>query len=332
MAVSEFGRVGGETVHEITLTSPGGATASIVTLGAALRALAVPLADGTRREVVLGYDTADAYADNAGHLGAMVGRVANRIAGGRFRLDGRDFQLPIDDAGCNTLHGGWGGFTRRNWTVVAASEAAVELALVSEDGEHGFPGRLEVRCRYALTEAATLEVSATATCDAATPVNLTNHAYFTLNEAGDCRAHRLRIAADFYTPVDAVLIPTGEIAPVAGTAFDFRVVRPIGVDHDIAFVLGGAPGEMVVAAEVTAPDGRLRLEVETDQPTLQVYTAQHLGPHPAAASGLAHGRNAGFCLEAQGFVDAPNKRHFPSVTLRPGAVYRHRTHFRFLAG
>ncbi len=331
MAVGEFGRIGGEIVHEITLISPGGATASILTFGAAVRALAVPLTDGERREVVLGYDTAEAYADNSGHLGVMVGRVANRISGGRFRLDGVTHELPIDEAGCNTLHGGPGGFTRRNWTIEAASDAAVDLSLVSEDGDQGFPGRLALRCRYALTDAATLEITATATTDAPTPVNLTNHAYFTLNRAGDCREHLLRIAADFYTPVDDVLIPTGEIAPVAGTTLDFRVARPIAVDHDIAFVLGGAPGEMVGAAEVTAPDGRLRLEVETDQPSLQLYTAPHLGPHPAAASGLVHGPHAGFCLEAQGFVDAPNKRHFPSVTLRPGAVYRHHTRYRFVA-
>ncbi|MDK9697942.1 MAG: galactose mutarotase [Siculibacillus sp.] len=330
MAVGEFGRVGGETVHEITLRSPGGATASIVTLGAALRALAVPLGGGGMRQVVLGFDTAEAYADNPGHLGAMIGRVANRIAGGRFRLDGRTHDLPINEAG-NTLHGGPGGFTRRNWSIVAASETAVELSLISEDGDQGFPGRLEVRCRYALSDVATLAITATATTDAPTPVNLTNHAYFTMNGAGDCRAHVLRIPSDFYTPVDAVLIPTGEIAPVAGSAYDFRVARPIGVDHDIAFVVAGAPGEMAFAAEVTAPDGRMRLEVATDQPSLQFYTAQHLGPHPAAASGLAHGRNAGFCLEAQGFVDAPNERHFPSVTLRPGAVYRHATTYRFVA-
>jgi len=332
MAVREFGSVGDTVVHEITLVSPGGATASILTLGAALRDLVVPLADGERRPVVLGYDNVAAYADNPHHLGVMVGRCANRIAGGRFRLDGRDHDLPINDHGCNTLHGGPQGFTRRHWRIVAASDDAVELALVSEDGDQGFPGRLEVRLRYALGEAATLAITATATTDAPTPVNLTNHAYLSLNRAGDCRAHRLRLAADFHTPVDAVLIPTGEVAPVAGNRYDFRRSRPILEDFDDAFVLAGPPGETILAAELIAPDERLRLELETDQPALQLYTAQHLGPHPDATADLPHGRNAGLCLEAQGFVDAPNRRHFPSVILRPGAVYRHATTLRFLAG
>lgn len=328
--IRNFGEIDGTPVEEIVLRSTGGATASIVTIGAAIRDLRVPIGDGSRR-VVLGYETIAGYRDNPHHLGVMVGRCANRIGGGRFRLDGREHRLICNEADRTTLHGGPKGFGKRIWRIVEADVDTVELALVSEDGDQGFPGRAEVRCRYRLTEAATLEITASATTDAPTPMNLTNHAYFTLDEGGDCRAHTLRIAADHYTPVDAALIPTGAVAPVAGTPFDFRAARPIGEDYDVPFVLDGAPGEMVEAARVVSPDGRLALEVLTDQPSLQLYTAIHLGPSDLTLTGQRHGRNAGLCLETQGLVDAPNKRHFTSVTLRPGEIYRHATTYRFVA-
>lgn len=330
MGVGEFGRIGEDTVQEIVIASPGGARASIVTIGAALRDLAVPLVGGGTRHVALGFDDAAGYADNPGHVGVMVGRCANRIAGGRFHLDGRTYDLPINDSGRNTLHGGPQGFTRRIWRLEEATETSVTLSLVSPDGDQGFPGRVDLTCRYALSEAATLSITVTATCDAPTPVNLANHGYFTLSEGADCRDHLLRIAADHYTPADDHLIPTGAVLPVADTAFDFRRARPIGGDYDVNFVLDGAPGETVRAAEATAPDGRLRLEVDTDQPGIQLYTAQHLGPSGAASNGLAHRAHAGFCLETQGFPDAPNKRHFPSVILRPGEVLRTTTTYRFV--
>lgn len=328
--IREFGRIGDDIVHEIRLRSPGGATASILTLGAAIRDLVVPMPDGSTRRVVLGRETVEGYRVNPGSLGIMVGRCANRIAGGRFRLDGRDHALPINNAGVNTLHGGPDGFGKRNWQLEGVDEGSVDLSLVSPDGDQGFPGQVEVRLRYALTDLATFAITASATCEAPTPVNLTNHAYFTLQEGVDCRAHLLEIAADFYTPSDETLIPTGAVLPVAGTPFDFRRARPIENDYDINMVLAGAPGEMVRAAVATAPDGRLRMEVETDQPGLQLYTAQGLGQVDSPVGGVPHGPHAGFCLEAQGFVDAPNKRHFPSVTLRPGMVYRHATTYRFV--
>lgn len=327
--IRSFGEIDGTPVEEIVLRSPGGATASIVTIGAAIRDLRVPVG-GAMRRVVLGYETVEGYRDNPAHLGVMVGRCANRIGGGRFRLDGREHRLAVNEAGRTTLHGGPRGFGKRIWRITEAEADTVELALTSEDGDQGFPGRVEVRCRYRLTEAATLEITASATTDAPTPMNLTNHAYFTLSEGGDCREHRLAIAAEHYTPVDATLVPTGVVAPVAGTPFDFRTARRITEDYDVPFVLDGAPGEMIAAARVVSPDGRSALEVLTDQPCLQLYTAPHLGPSDLALAGQSHGRNAGFCLEAQGLVDAPNKRHFASVTLRPGEVYRHATTYRFV--
>ena len=328
--IRDFGEIGGEPVQEIVLSSDGGATASILTIGAAIRGLEVPVRGG-RRSVVLGYDSVEGYRDNGAHLGVMVGRCANRIAGGRFRLDGVEHRVAINEGGRNTLHGGPMGFTRRIWSILEASADSVALGLVSEDGDQGFPGRVEVRLVYRLRGAGVLDISATATSDAPTPVNLANHAYFTLNRAGDCREHLLEIAADLYTPVDDALIPTGAMVPVAATAFDFRDARPIGGDYDIAFALRGRPDERMVAARATAPDGSLALEVETDQPSLQLYTAGFLAPSPLAAHGLAHGPHAGFCLEAQGFVDAPNHRNFPSVILRPGETYRNETTYRLIA-
>ena len=329
--VREFGRIGGEVVHEVELRSPGGAVASIVTLGATLRDLVVPLADGTPRRVVLGYETLEALARDPAYLGVIAGRTANRIGGGGFVIDGRRHDIATNEGTSTSLHGGPQGFSRRIWRIEAVGEAEVELSLVSPDGDQGYPGRVEARCRYTLSEAGTLTVALSATSDAATPINLTNHAYFTLNDGGDCHETVLRLAARFYTPVDAAMIPTGEVAPVGGTAFDYREARPIGCDHDVNFVVDGAPGVSVVAAVASAPDGRLRLEVETDQPGLQLYTAQHLGSVGPSNGGLRIAPRSGFCLEAQGFPDAPNRRHFPSVLLRPGEVYRHRTIFRFVA-
>lgn len=327
--IRDFGEIDGERVREIVLASDGGATASILTVGAAIRDLEVPVRGG-RRKVVLGYDSAEGYRENPSHLGVMVGRCANRIAGGRFRLDGVEHRVLVNESGRTTLHGGPVGFTRRIWSIEDAAADRVVLGLVSDDGDQGFPGRVEVRLTYRLSGAGTLDISATATTDAPTPVNLANHAYLTLNEAGDCRDHLLEIAADLYTPVDEALIPSGAMLPVAGTAFDFRTARPIGGDYDIAFALRGVPGERIVAARATAPDGTLALEVLTDQPSIQLYTAGFLAPSPLAAGGLAHGPHAGFCLEAQGFVDAPNHRNFPSVILRPGEIHRHETTYRLL--
>ena len=330
-AIREFGRIGDETVQEIELRASSGARAAILTWGAGLRDLVVPLGGGAARRVVLGWNDAGACAADAAYLGVIAGRVANRIGGGGFTLDGRWWPLAANEGASTMLHGGPQGFSRRNWSIEAASADEVTLLLVSEDGDQGFPGRVEIRCRYRLVEPATLEVHITATTDAPTPVNPTNHAYFTLDEGGDCRQHRLRLAASHYTPVDGAMIPTGEIAPVAGTRFDFRALRPIGEDYDVNFALDGAPGAQVLAAEVVSPDGRLRLEVETDQPGLQLYTAPWLAPADATAGGPRIAPHAGFCLEAQGFPDAPNRRSFPSVTLRPGEVFNHTTVFRFVA-
>lgn len=326
MRIGEFGRIDGDAVHDVTLSSPAGATASILTYGAILRDLRMPVAGGGVRPVVLGFDDVAAYRDNPGYIGTTVGRCANRIGGARFRLDGREIALEPNEGGRSTLHGGRLGFGRRLWTLDEATETSVQLSLASPDGEEGWPGRVEVVCRYTL-DGTTLSIETTATCDAPTPVNLTNHSYFNLG-AADCRDHLLRIGGDFYLPTDDALIPTGAVLPVADTAFDFRAMRPIGQDYDIAFVVAGAPGEIATAAEARAPDGSLAMTVTTSEAMVQLYTATHLPPSPRAGA-LPHGGHAGFCLETQGLTDAPNKRHFPSVVLRPGEVRRQSTDFRF---
>lgn len=326
MRIGDFGRIDGEAVHEITLTSPSGAAASILTYGAILRDLRMPVAGEDSRPVVLGFDDLESYRDNPGYLGTTVGRCANRIGGARFRLDGREIALEPNEGGRNTLHGGRLGFGRRVWTLDEATETSVTLSLVSPDGEEGWPGRVDVVCRYEL-EDTTLTIATAASCDAPTPVNLTNHSYFNLG-AADCRDHLLRLGGRFFLPTDDGLIPTGAVLPVEGTRNDFRAERRIAEDYDIGFVLDGAPGEEVVAAEARAPDGSLRMVASTDEPMVQLYTATHLPPSPHAGA-LPHGAHAGFCLETQGLTDAPNKRHFASVLLTPGEVRKRRTSFRF---
>jgi len=330
MDIREFGRIGDEVVHEVRLATSSGASAAFLTLGALLRDLVVPLGDGTERHVVLGHPTIDGYVANPCYLGVIAGRVANRIGGGRFRLGGRLHETPRNESGVTTLHGGTVGFSQRVWSIAGGDESHVEFALVSEDGDQGFPGRLDVRCRYELRDPAELLITLIATCDAPTPVSLTNHAYFTLDEGGDCRDHLLEIAADFYTPVDAQLVPTGEILSVAGTPFDFREERRIDGDYDINFALRGEPGALIEAVRVSAPDRRLAMVMETNQPGVQLYNAHGLAsPHPGLDGRPLRARSA-ICLEAQGFPDAPNRRHFPSITLTPGETYRHETRYRFV--
>jgi len=324
----------GTDVLEIDLVAPDGTTARVLTFGATMRDLAIPMPDGTRRRVVLGFERAEDYLANPDYLGVTAGRHANRIGGGRFALDGREHRLSLNERGRTHLHGGLAGFSHRPWRLVAASEDAVTMALTSPDGEEGYPGAVEARCSYRLRAPATLVVEMTATTDAPTIVNLAHHSYFTLTPGAPVTGHALEVAAARYTPVDADLIPTGEIAAVAGTPLDFRVPRPVGEAHglDHNFVLDGhRPGAFAFAARVAAAD--LTLEVWTDQPGLQVYDGAYLADAgPVGLDGARQFPNAGLCLEPQSFPDGPNKPHFPSPVLRPGEIYRQVTEYRFTAG
>lgn len=313
----------GKTVDVITLAA-GSLTADILTLGATVWDLVLALPDGGR-SLVLKHADPLAYCVNPAYLGVTAGRYANRIAQGRFRLDGREYQVDCNEQGRQHLHGGTTGISRKNWSVAHVSEASVTLELLSPDGDNGFPGAARLSCCYRLEAPATLVVEYSAVCDAATVMNLAHHSYFTLLPGGDSRDHRLEVAADFYTPVGADLIPTGEIRTVAGTPFDFRVLRPLRQtpDHpyDINFVLRKPLGAFGPAARLIGPDGRVACALWTDAPGLQVYDGHGLT--------APHGAYGGIALEPQFFPDSPNQPHFPSARLVPGSTYRQRTEYRF---
>jgi aldose 1-epimerase len=332
-----FGETDGQPVHEVTLRSQAGAEAKIIGWGAVLRDLVVPLADGGRQRVVLGLESLDDYIAHSPHFGAIAGRYANRIAHGRFHIDGELFEVPRNQAGKHALHGGGHGFGKRPWQIAWHSANAVALTLVSPAGDQGFPGTLTVTCVYRLEEPATLAIDLTATTDAPTIVNLAAHSYFNLDGSPDILDHTLQIAAAFMTPVDDELIPTGEIVSVAGTPFDFRTPRPVRlsdakgglVAYDHNFVLAGPAPALRLAALVASPRNGLCLEVRTTEPGLQFYDAAKLALPVAGLDGARYAGRAALCLEPQLFPDSPNRSHFPQSVLRPGQVYRQRTEYRF---
>lgn len=335
MAIASFGQVDGVEIEEITLRNAAGATASVLTWGAVLRDLVVPAPAGPQR-VVLGLNTIDDYRRHSPSFGIIAGRFANRIAGAAFILDGRTHALRANEAGRTTLHGGPKGFGSVPWRLERAEEARVTLSLDSPDGDGGFPGRVRATCTYALLEPGTLLVELEAEADAPTVVNLAHHSYFNLDGSADVRDHEVMLNCPFYTPVDADLIPTGEVLSVAGTPFDFASPRPIrgpaGQNYDHNFVVGPAPDPetgLAHAATVRSPRNELTLEVHTDQPGLQFYDAAKLHCPVPGLDGAHYGPHGGFAMECQLFPDAPHRRHFPSAVLRPGGAYRQRTEYRF---
>lgn len=310
-------------------------TVSVISLGAAIQDLRLAGAAGGR-PLVLGYDRAQDYLDHCFYFGAIVGRFANRIAGGRFTLDGRAHQLALDAGGRTHLHGGPAGFHARNWAMTEVRDDLVELRLISEDGDQGYPGRLEAVCRYQV-EGRRLIISLTARADAPTLVNLAPHSYFNLEGGGAVLDHQLRIAADGFTPVGPDMIPTGEILPVEGSINDFRQTRPVrsgpGEAHagyDLNLVLARQPSpEPRFAARLSAPVSGVALELWTTEPGLQLYDAGSLIDAPPGLDGAAYPRHGSLCLEPQRFPDSPNHPGFTDAVLRPGGVYRHQTEYRF---
>jgi aldose 1-epimerase len=333
----------GQPVALWTLRHDDGPIARIATWGATLVSLAVPLAGGGRRDVVLGFDTLAPYLGDHPYIGAAVGRWANRIADGRFVLDGVEHRL-ARNAGAHHLHGGERGLSRRTWHASAGENTDgpwLQMTVTSPDGEDGFPGTLQVSLRYGL-HAGQLRLDWTAVADRPTPVCLTHHAYFNLAGGGDVRGHRLRILADRFLPVDAGLIPTGELRDVTGTPMDFRDPAPLGerldapdpqvriaggLDH--CWVLADAPGPLRSAAELHAPDAALVLRMATTEPGLQVYTGNGLDGSLAGRGGARWPRHGAVCLEAERFPDSPNRPAFPDAILRPGATWRQTTVYGF---
>ena len=337
MTFRTFGTVDDQPVHEVTIRSAAGAEAKILSYGALVRDLVVNSAKGPQR-VVLGLETMDDYLKHSPSFGITAGRYANRIAHGRFSIDGKHYQLDLNQAGKHTLHGGSKGFGKRVWQVGHADESSVALTLVSPDGDMGFPGALTVTTRYSFVYGSTLRVEMTATTDAPTLVNLAHHTYWNLDGSADILDHDLHVAAAFYTPVDGDLIPTGEIVPVAGTPYDFRTVRPIrfpGEDGPFAYdhnwVLAGsaprarpAPPRSValVAQERRVARGSYH---RAGHPGLYGWQAQRRGAGPGR---YEYGPFGGIAIEPQVFPDSPNKPHFPDPTLRPGQVYRQVSEYR----
>jgi len=325
--IHRFGEVGGNSVDEIRLANAAGATASVLTWGATLRELMIPV-NGSQRRVVLGYAGIDGYAENPCYLGATAGRYANRICGWTFVLGGLEYELPVNEAGRTHLHGGLVGSSRRLWTVVERTDDSVTLRLVSEDGDQGYPGKVVTECRYVLNTPATLHIEITATTDAPTYVNYAHHSYFNLG--GDIRDHKLQLMAPFYTPVDDDKIPTGEILSVMGTPFDFATLRRIGdFGYDHNFVLAGEPGTLRRGARVESPDASLAMELFTTESAVQFYDGHMLETVAEPIAGQVHGPFGGLCLESQRVPDAPNHPHFPSALLMPGETYTQVTEYRF---
>ncbi|GAA2556699.1 galactose mutarotase [Streptomyces levis] len=310
----------GTPVHRWTLERAG-VRVRVLSYGGIVQSAEVP--DRTRRtaDVVLGFPDLDGYlAHPEPYLGALIGRYANRIAGGRFPLEGRTYALETND-GPNSLHGGARGFDRRVWDVTPV-EHGVRLSRVSPHGEEGFPGRLEVSATYTLLASGALRIAYEAVTDAPTVVNLTNHSYFNLAGSGDAGGQELRLAASRYTPVDADLIPAGGPEDVAGTRFDFRAARKVGSGYDHNFVLDkGVTETAVEVGELHDPASGRVLTVATTEPGLQLYTGDHLGEPFAPGDGIA--------LETQHFPDSPNRPGFPTTVLRPGEVFRSETVYGF---
>lgn len=336
----------GDTVEVFTLTNAHGLEVRAATYGGIIVSLFVPDRDGRMADVVLGHDSLDAYLRGSLHFGAIVGRFGNRIANARFTVDGTTYRLVAND-GRNHLHGGLKGFDRVVWRAApfrTDSTAGVVLSYTSPDGEEGYPGNLNARVTYTLTDRNELVVDYLATTDKATPVNLTQHSYFNLagDGAGDVLGHLLRINADSMTPVDENLIPTGAIVPVAGGPFDFRSLTAIGEriatddeqlrrgrGYDHNFVLNrGEPG-LVHAALVVEPTSGRTLDIYTTEPGLQFYSGNFLDGSVVGKAGRVYGHRTGLCLETQHYPDSPNQPGFPSTLLRPGEDYRSRTVFAF---
>jgi aldose 1-epimerase len=336
----------GTSVTRATLANAAGIEVDVISYGGIITRLLVPDARGRLADIVLGLDSLEDYLSPNPYLGALIGRYGNRIAYGRFDLDGKTYRLDCND-GAHHLHGGVQGFDKKNWlmeTFESGSGAGVVMTLTSPDGDQGYPGRVDIRAVYELSNADELELTLRATTDKPTIVNLTQHSYFNLAGRGDVLDHRLQIGSDIYIPVGADQIPTGELQRVAASPFDFRQPKAIGQDieadheqlrrgsgYDHTFVLKTqATNDLLLAARVAESVSGRVLEVLTVEPGLHFYSGNGL-VGDLQGKGRVLGRHSGFCLEPQHFPDSPNQAGFPSVTLLPDVTYQSRVLYRFSA-
>ena len=336
----------GAAVDVYSMTNANGMIARVITFGALLTELHVPDRNGAMADVVLGFKTLDGYEGAHPYFGGTIGRVANRIAKGKFKLGGHEYTLATNNAP-NHLHGGNKGFDKRIWnaqTVPAADGVAVRFTYVSPDGEEGYPGTVTASVTYTLTNRNEIRLDYTATSDKPTPINLTNHSYFNLagDGAGDILDHELTLMADRYTPVDDTLIPTGEIATVRGTVMDFTRAIPVGAridrvpgaapgGYDHNYVLNHGGGVLAVSASVKEPKTGRVMEVLTTEPGVQLYTGNFLDGTITGKAGVAYKKHFGFCLETQHYPDSINHPAFPPAVLEPGRTFKSATVYRFSA-
>lgn len=343
-----FGKTAdGHNIDEYTLTNASGVEIKIITFGGIITSLRVPDRHGHLDNIVLGFDNVSDYETKSPYFGAIIGRYGNRIANAKFTLEGQTYTLALND-GPNSLHGGVKGFDKAVWQaaeVKNGDEVSIVLTHISPDGDEGYPGTLNVKVTYTLTNDNALRINYSATTDKTTVVNLTNHTYFNLggNGAGSILQHIAQINADHYTPVNGNLIPSGELAPVTGTPFDFRTPKVVeagvrsghpqivsgrGYDHN--FVLNRTTtDELELAARIYAPSTGRKLEVWTTEPSMQFYTGNFINGTLVGSSGGLYRQSDGFCLETQHFPDSPNQPDFPSTTLKPGETYLSTTVYTF---
>lgn len=331
MTVEPFGNCPEGEVGRVTIRG-GGLTAHIINWGAVVQDLRL---EGHGAPLVLGYAGMADYIGHSPHFGAVPGRYANRIAGGRFIIDGERYQADQNEHGVNTLHGGKKGYSKRLWTFAGHGADFVTLTLHSPDGDMGFPGNLDATCTYRLKAGGALSIELSATTDRPTPCNLTNHSYFNLDDGGvgDILGHRLVIDAAAYLPVDDQAIPTGVVQPVDATPFDLRLACEIGatgVSYDHNFCLSAGSVALRRVAWAQGNSSGVEMETWTTEPGVQFYMGHKIKPNgPAGLTGRPYGPSSGFCLEAQAWPDSPNRPYFPQALLRPGERYRHHTEYRF---
>jgi aldose 1-epimerase len=348
VSVKSFGKdKSGSPLHLYTIENGNGMTVSVSDIGATLVSVKVPDKDGKRIDVVLGYDSAEGYYENNCFFGAVIGRSGNRIAGGRFTIDGREYQLDINDNE-NNLHSGLNGFDKRTWKVLRAEGNLVTFFLKDADMEQNYPGNFEVSVTYTLGEDGSVSIHYEGKSDADTVANMTNHTYWNLSghDSGLINDQTLMLKADYYTPVrDYQAIPTGEYAPVEGTPMDFRTAKPIGRDidadfqqltyvkgYDHNFVLKREKGAVEKFAEACSPKTGIRMEVFTDLPGVQFYAGNCITADMAGKNGAVYGPRMAFCLESQYYPNSINQEGFARPLLKAGEKYDTTTVYRFCTG
>ena len=338
ITVEPFGRVDDKPVNLYTLTNKNGMRVKITNYGAIVTSIETADKDGKLGDITLGYDSLDGYLEKTPYFGAIVGRYGNRIAKGKFTLDGKEYQLATND-GENHLHGGVKGYDKVVWLAEETKtedSVGLKLIYVSKDGEEGYPGTLVVSATYSLTNEDELKIAYSAFTDKATVINLTGHSYFNLAGEGDILGHELSLLADNYTPVDETLIPTGEIKAVKGTAMDFTTAKAIGSrigevagGYDHNYVLNSSDGKLALAAQLYELKSGRAMDIYTTEPGIQFYSGNFLDGSITGKGGRVYKKHSGLCLETQHFPDSPNKPKFPSVVLKPGQMYNHLTVHKF---